>query len=478
MDEPNRYAVLAAVMVGTFMAPLDASIVNIALPALSAHFLVPVTTVQWVATAYLLTTSALLLSFGRLGDIWTHKRVYLLGFALFTLGSLACGLAPSIAALIASRAFQAVGAGMILSSGPAILARVFPPQELGRAYGLQALSVAAGLTVGPPLGGVLVSGLGWQWVFFINVPVGLVTMAVVTRVIPVGEPVRRPFDFAGAAALFGSLFGLLLALSRGADWGWGSTPVLGLLAASAALGAGFLWLEARLADPVLDLTLFGDRTFTTASIAALLSYVSLFVITFLMPFFLIRVMELEAAAAGLILVVMPLTMAVVAPVSGLLSDRMGSRLLTTGGLALTGAGIWWLSASLWPIPGVFGLVLRLFVVGLGMAVFQAPNTSSIMGAAPRERSGVASGMVATMRNMGMALGIATAGAIIAAREPMHAARLAEVAFATKEAIARQAFALALADAAKVGAIVAFAGVVMSALRADDTRRLGAGAPGS
>lgn len=477
MDGSNRYVVLAAVMVGTFMAPLDASIVNIALPALSTHFSVPVTTVQWVATAYLLTTSSLLLSFGRLGDIWTHKRLYLVGFVVFTAGSLMCGLAWSISALIAFRVLQALGAGMILSSGPAILARVFPARELGRAYGLQALSVAAGLTIGPPLGGALVSGFGWPWVFFINVPVGVVTLVVVARVIPKGESEARPFDFAGGATLFGALLGLLLALAQGESWGWTSPLVLGLLLGSVVLGAGFLLLESRLEDPVLDLALFKIRNFTVAAAANLLSYVSLFMVTFLMPFFLIRVMELEAAAAGLVLVVMPLTMAVVAPASGFLSESMGSRLLTTGGLALSAAGIWWLSTSLWPPPSVTDIVIRLFAVGLGMAIFQAPNTSSLMGSAPRERSGVASGMVATMRNMGMAIGIAVASAIIAVREPVHAARLAEVVFAEEHAIARNAFALTLADAARIGAVVAAVGVIVSALRLDDAPTTGEGPDG-
>lgn len=417
---PERL-VLAVVMVGTFVAPLDSSIVNIALPEVARDLAASLTAVSWVATAYLLTNASLVLTMGRLGDIWGLRRVYMAGFAVFGLGSLACAFAGSLPLLVAARVAQAVGASMFFAVGPAIVARTFPPQRRGWALGMVALAVSAGLTIGPPLGGLLVglrlpgalAGLsGWPSIFLVNVPLTVLTVALAWRSLPEDRPQPEPFDLAGAALAGTSLLALLLALSEsGAAAGGRAAPLL-LGAAAVVLAVGFVAWERRTAHPMLDLTLFRSRTFSTGALAAVLSYLALFSVTFLMPFYLLRVQGLDPRVAGLLLVATPLAMALVAPWSGRLSDRLGARGPSTAGLLLVAAALLGLSA-LGRTTALPFVAAALFASGSGVSLFQSPNTSAILGATPPSRLGVGSAVVGESRNVGMVLGIAVTAAITA-----------------------------------------------------------------
>jgi len=407
----RRWAVLAAVGVGTFMSALDGSIVNTLLPALGAAMHASVAGVEWVATVYLLVVSGVLLVVGRLGDMRGHKEVYVAGFAGFVAASALCGLAPSLGWLIAARALQALGGAMLFANAPAILTQSFPPSERGRALGLQAVMTYLGLSVGPPLGGLLASSLGWRSVFFVNIPVGAFGFWLSQRNIARDRPAsaRPPFDFAGAALFFVGLLSLLLALNQGHAWGWGSPPVLLLLAGAALFLGAFVAVERR-PEPMLDLSLFRRRVFSGAVASAMVSYVAQFAVLFLLPYYL-RWRGLGPDRAGLVLTAQPLLMMVTAPFFGALSDRLGTRGPVVLGLLLLTGGVLFLStvSSATPIAWV---VLGMAVCGAGFGAFITPNNSRLLGAAPPERRGIASGVLAAARNVGMVLGIGLAGAVL------------------------------------------------------------------
>ncbi len=407
----SNYTVLAAVGTGSFMAALDSSIVNTVLPVVARALGSSLDGVQWVLTVYLLVVSCLMLGFGRLGDMRGHKRVYLSGFGLFVIASALCGLAPAVPWLVAARALQGVGAAMIIANTAAILTANFPAAQRGRALGLQAALTYLGLTVGPTLGGWLAE-LSWRWVFLVNVPVGALAFALSVRFIPQDEPAGRGerFDVAGAVLFMAGLVALLVALDEGHRSGWSSAPILGLVATAVVLLAAFVAVEARRAQPMLDLSLFTSRTFSSATAAAILNYVCLYTLSFMIPFYLIEARGYTPARAGTLMSVQSLVMMVTAPAAGILSDRLGARWLSASGMALLAGGML-LAARLGPESGSAAVALALAVCGLGTGTFIAPNNNALMGAAPRDRQGIAAGILATARNAGMMLGVGLAGAV-------------------------------------------------------------------
>jgi EmrB/QacA subfamily drug resistance transporter len=455
----RRWLVLSAVSLGTFMATLDGSIVNIALPSIGRAFGVDIATVEWVVVAYLLVIGSLLLPFGRLGEVVSFRRVYLAGFAIFTAASVLCGVAPGIGALIAFRALQGVGGAMLMAMGPAIVARTFGPGERGRALGLNAISVSIGLTLGPALGGLLTELATWRAIFLVNLPIGLVAIAWAARVLPSDRPNRREsFDIPGAVLASASLLALLLALSQGGAWGWTSAPTAGLLLLAAGLATGFVVVEGRTAVPMMDLRLFGIRAFSAGLASVLVVFAALFTATFLLPFLLQQGSGFSPLEAGLLLTPIPIAAALVAPFSGSLSDRIGSRLPASLGVALLAVGL--LSLTTLP-PGFEPLELtwRLVLIGVGQGLFMSPNSSAVLGAVPRPRLGTASGMVAETRVVGQALGIVLSAAVVAVRLPVHLA-----AASGGGAPAAQAFVAATHDAFVVAALICSVGIVTSLVR--------------
>ena len=403
----NRWWVLVTVGVGTFMSALDGSVVNTLLPVLARAFGASVAGIEWVTTVYLLVISGLLLSVGRAGDLYGHKRLYLGGFVLFVAGSALCGLAWSAHALIGLRVIQALGAAMLMATAPAILTRSFPANQRGRALGAQGTFTYLGLTAGPSLGGWLASAVGWRAVFYINVPVGAIAIVLAWRVIARdhGARGRERFDVIGAMLFTGGL----VALNQGHAWGWTSPPTLVLLAGAAVLLTAFLRAERR-SSPMLDLSLFDDRRFSGATVSALLNYACVFAVLFVLPFLLIQGRGLDAAHAGLILTAQPIVMAVVAPISGTLSDRIGSRGPAVTGMVILAAGLAFLG-SVVSRGSLAVIAVGLAVIGLGVGTFVSPNNNALMGAAPRNRQGIAAGVLATARNVGMVLGVGLAGAV-------------------------------------------------------------------
>lgn len=407
----GHWRVLAAVLVGSVMGPLDASIVYVSLPSIAQQFQVDPAAVGWVSMGYLLIMGGFLLSFGRLGDMLGFKRIYLAGLAVFTLASLACSLAGSLASLILFRAVQAVGAGMSLSMTPAIITDVFPPTERGRALGINGMVVAAGLALGPSLGGLLVDLAGWRSIFWVNLPIGLAASALAQRVLPArAGAAGAQFDWPGSLLGFFSLLCLLLFASQGQLFGGTS---LALLLGALGLAVWFVRWESRAPQPILDLSLFRRRWFSVGNAASLLNFVTQYIIVFLTPFLLQQEMGFKPGQAGALMTAFPLIVLVVAPVAGALSDRLGQRSLAVAGSCCCTAAAFGLSRFT-PPAGPLEVACWLGLFGLGTGLFQSPNTSAVMGAVPPHRLGIASGVLATARNVGMVFGIALGGAILSA----------------------------------------------------------------
>ncbi|MBI4928046.1 MAG: MFS transporter, partial [Anaerolineae bacterium] len=391
------------------------SIVNIALPTLVKVFNTTFATVQWVVLSYVLVLTALMLGAARLGDMYDKKKLYQGGLVIFIIGSLLCGLAPDENWLIGFRALQGLGATFMQALGSAIITEVFPANERGRALGITGSIVSVGIAICPPLGGMLFGTIGWHSIFFVNVPVGLLTFLVVSRFVPT-QPVHNRgerCDIRGALVLFATLGAYALGMTRGQDVGFTQPGVLALLGGAVLGLALFIVLQRRSAFPMVDLSLFGNRLFSANLLMGFLVFIVLSA-SFITPFLLEDVLGYSVQMVGLFMMASPIMIGVAAPVAGLLSDRFGSRVISLVGLliaALGCFGISTLTADVTPL----GIVLRLAPLGLGFGLFQSPNNSAIMGAAPRKRLGVASGLMSLSRTLGNTTGLPLIGTIFTAQ---------------------------------------------------------------
>jgi EmrB/QacA subfamily drug resistance transporter len=322
--------------------------------------------------------------------------------------------------LIASRVLQAVGAAMIMALSTAIVTEAFPPQERGRALGISGMMVSIGIIAGPTLGGIIIQSLSWHWIFFVNLPVGIVGTLMVLRFVPHLRPLgRQQFDSPGAITLFVSLLAFLIALTLGQDIGFLTAPVLGLLALWLITLGVFIRIELKSSHPMVDLSLFRSVLFSINLITGFMTFVAASGILLLMPFYLENVLQLDPRTTGLLMAVSPLMVGIIAPFSGSLSDRFGTRPMTAIGLGfilVAYAVISTLTVTTTPL----GYALRYLLMGIGVGMFQSPNNSAVMGAVPRERLGVASGLLSITRTLGQVIGIAILGALWASQVMLHA----------------------------------------------------------
>jgi len=413
-EQANKWAVMAIIAIGVFMATLDTSIVNISLPTIARYFGVPLNgAVEWVIIAYLVVIAGVLLTTGRVADMIGHKPIWAAGLTIFTIGSAFCGFAPSLVLLIAARALQGLGGAMIMAISPAMLTGAFPASERGRALGLNAVVVALGVSTGPTLGGIITTYLSWRWIFFVNIPIGIIGVILTLRVLK--EKMRwgrGKFDPLGALLLALGLIALTLGLSFGQEWGW-SSPLLIANLVTGVLALIVLYIvERRVSDPVIDLSLLHNRVFLSANLSLILSFMALFAVSFMLPFYLEELRNFTTEQSGLLLTPLPLTIAIIAPFSGSLADRIGTRWLAAGGLTVACIGLVLIS-QLDAHSSVWDIVWRLVVTGMGQAIFQSPNNSALMGAAPKGQQGSASGFLATGRVVGQSLSVALAGAVFA-----------------------------------------------------------------
>ncbi len=413
------WLVVGVVCIGAFMGQVDASITQLVLPDLEQAFGASVRAVSWVSVAYLLVVAAMLPVFGRLGDMIGRKQLYCTGFVVFIAGSALCGLAPSLGLLVAARVLQGLGATLIQANSVAIVVAAAGDRRRGQALGIQSAAQAVGLGIGPALGGAIIVAWGWRWVFWINVPVGIVGVLLGLVLLPASGPARRErFDVTGATLLVPALAAILFALNRVGSATTRVPLVAGIALFGVILLAAFVLRERATRSPLVDLRLFADRTVSASSAATLISYAILFGVFFVSPFVLERVYGLTALTAGLLLTLIPAALGLVAPLSGALADRFGVRFMTVCGMLVVVASLMIFLFALNGYASALTLAAVSFVVlGIGLGVFTAPNNSAIMAAAPAAESGQAGSLLNVMRTLGMSLGIAVASTILALALP-------------------------------------------------------------
>ena len=416
--ESYPWLVVGTTCIGAFIGQLDASIVQLALPALEREFHASLTAVSWVAIAYLLAYASLLPAFARLSEMFGRKWLYMGGYALFTAASLMCGFAGNLNLLILFRLLQGVGGALLGANSITILVKASGPARRGRAMGLFAAAQAVGVSAGPVVGGLLLGTLGWRWVFWVSVPFGLAGVIVGWFVLPqtTGLAREKRFDWKGALLLTPAVVSIVVILSELHAWGPKSIPLIATLLASMVLLPLFIWRERKATAPLIDLQLFRAPAFAGGVIAVNLSYALLYSMFFLMSFAFIRGFGDSPISAGIRLAIVPIALGLIAPISGAIYERAGARLVTTAGMTLCCGAMVLLSKTL---TGAIGSgvprMAALALFGIGLGLFIAPNNSATIAAAPEERCGEAGGMLNLMRVLGCILGVASASTALAWR---------------------------------------------------------------
>ena len=409
-----KWLSLAAVGLGVLMATIDISIVNVSLPTLVQTFRTDFPTIQWVILSYVLVITSTMLSMARLGDLVGKKKIYLLGLIIFTFGSFLCVLSPSVYWLIGFRALQGFGAVMIQSLGAALVTEAFPARERGRALGVIGGIVSVGLALGPPVGGLIIGLASWRWIFLINIPIGFLAFGATGLFIPSLKTKRgeHRFDILGGLVLLVTIIAYSLGMTMGQHLGFRNAQVL-LVLSGAGLGLGlFIRVEKKSSAPMLNPQLFKNALFSINLIMGWLVFIVLGG-TFILPFYLELVKGYPTEKVGLLMMVVPLSMGLISLAAGALSDRFGPRGITLAGLLLLVVGCLSI-ADLSVETTVWGYIFHLLPLGLGLGLFLAPNNSAVMGGAPKEHLGVASGLLALSRTMGHTTGIPLAGVLFTA----------------------------------------------------------------
>lgn len=408
-----KWLAMLGISMGVFLFALDVYIVNLALPVMVESLHTDFATIQWVVLSYLLAIAIFVLSAAKLGDMFNKKRLYLIGLSVFTLSSWLCAIAPNIGFLIAFRFVQGLGAAFLSGLGTAMIVEIFPPQQRGLGLGIRAGVYGLGVMLGPTIGGLLVSLGGWSSIFWINVPIGLLAMVMVGLLVPPsassGSPQR--FDAIGTLILTVVLTSFTLSMTFFQRQGFDSAGALALLVVAVVGLVGFLAIEARLSEPLLDLGMFFSLEF---SLGLVLRFVGNFVMAgaiFILPFYLEIVKHYSAERAGLLLAIPPVIIVLTAPVAGILADRFGTRIVSLAGLMSIALGCL--------LMGSFDADITIphYIAGvapyaLGVGLFQSPNNSAIMGAAPQSRLGIASGLLSLSRILGQAVGVPLVGALL------------------------------------------------------------------
>jgi EmrB/QacA subfamily drug resistance transporter len=424
----RRWHVLTILCIGLFMLLLDGTIVNIAIPSIMEDFQTGFSQVEWVMNAYLLVFACSLITMGRLGDLYGRKRLFVIGTCVFTLASLACGLAPTIGALIGFRAVQGLGGAMMMPNTLSIIANVFSARERGTAMGIWGGVTGVATAVGPTLGGVIVQVASWPYIFWINVPVGIAVVVLAARVIPESsDPTsHQQIDWVGVLVLSTSLFCLTFALVEGQNYGWTSPMILGLFAAAALGLVAFVFVERRQREPLMQISLFRSRVFSVGNVCGASLTFGMMGVLFLLPIFLQSILGYSAIKTGLTLTPLAAVVIFAAPLSGWLSDRIGSRWLVSGGMLVLAGGFVLIRSAMSLTADWSSFVIPFMVSGIGIGMVMAPLTSVVMASAPLDKAGQASGVLSTMRQLGSVLGIAVMGAVLQNRAVIYLEELASV----------------------------------------------------
>lgn len=420
VDYGRKWHAMATVGTGVFLATVDGSIINISLPTLVRSLHTEFAVVQWVVLAYLLTISCTMAGIGRLGDMVGKKSIYILGFIIFTIGSALCGLSPTVNWLISFRVLQAVGAAMTMALGAAIVTEAFPPIERGKAMGIIGTIVSAGIVTGPVLGGLILGVLSWRWIFYVNLPVGILGTIIALRFLPDFKPKgRQQFDIYGALALCFSILLLLLGLTLGQQQGFFQPLVFFFVGFGSVLLVVFVFIEHKVRQPMIDPQLFSNSIFSVNLTTGFISFVALGGTVILLPFYLENILGFSSMKVGLLMGIIPVMLGITSPFAGMLSDLVSGRKIIIAGLVMMLIG-YVTASTLNQDTGVLSYGVRIFAIGAGIGIFLSPNNSAIMGGAPRRQLGIVSGMMAQSRTLGQTVGVAVIGAIWAGRTVYYA----------------------------------------------------------
>lgn len=428
----NPWLILFVLCGSVFMLLLDMTIVNVAQQSIKVALNADLSEIQWILDSYIMAYAVLILSFGRLGDVFGRKRLFMLGMAIFTLASGLCaastligqvsGIAPA-AVLIAARVVQGIGGAMMMPQTLTLISVAFPPEKRGAAMGTWGSVVALGAVIGPIAGGWLVTNYNWEWIFLINIPIGIAAIAATWFIVPesVDPLATGRIDWGGLLLSAGAIFALVFASIEGNALGWTSPIILGLLAASVVLFIAFILWERRDSDPMMRLELFRIRNFSVANVLAVATSFGMLGVFFPMTVFLQGALGMSPIEAGVTMLPNGLVLMFAAPLAGRITDRVGARWIIVSGLSLMTLGILLMISQISPTSTQWSFVIPLMVTGLGMGMTFAPMTAAALAQVPPRIMGSASGILNTMRNLGQVLGIAILGSILQGRLGVHSA---------------------------------------------------------
>jgi EmrB/QacA subfamily drug resistance transporter len=408
--------ILYTVMIGAFFSMFDSGVVNVGLPVIASQFKVSIDSVQWITSINLLIMSALLPILGTLADNFGRRKIYNLGFFVISIFTLLCGFAVNLPMLIVMRILQAIGGAMVMANGMAIVTENYPPNQRGKNIGLLATTMAIGSIAGPPIGGLVIGLWGWRTVFYLTFIVSMAGFIASYFSIPRDKKVKSEqfrFDYFGSVLLVLAIITFIYGFSNASKFGWGSPLVYGSVAIFALSLVIFIIYEKRKKQPVMDLSLFKNWTFSSSVIASLISFITMYSPTVLIPFYFQKVLGFSTGESGLYMMAFPIAMAVISPFSGALSDKIGSVALTSTGLIINGIALILLANSTLNTP-VIMILIYLALMGLSLGLFQSPNNSCIMGAVPKNKLGAANGITQLVKNLGMVIGIAFSVALFTA----------------------------------------------------------------
>ncbi len=411
----NKWIILITVLLLIFMSTLDGSIVNVALPALSKELGVSNRAVSWVVSSYLITICTVILVFGKLGDITGKTKVFKYGVLLFTFGSFLCGFSSSLEMLIFSRALQAVGAAAAMATSQGIITQTFPKHERGKALGLSGTFVALGSMTGPPLGGFLISLFNWNYIFYINVPIGIIAFIFCMKFLPREKYEKMKFpDMKGFLFFFVAVLTLFIAIIEGETMKYTNPVILACFFAAVISFIIFIFIEKHTENPMLDLNIFKSKLFSISIFCAFIVFIATSSVGIIQPFYLQYTMKFSPEMTGLLMMAYPVVISVTAPSSGTLSDKIGSELLTFLGLLIISIGLFLMVFLNEHTPVIIFLAI-VVVMAFGAGLFQSPNNSLIMSTVEKDKLGIAGSVNALIRNLGMSVGTAMSTAILYSR---------------------------------------------------------------
>lgn len=400
----RRWIILFVVIIMTFMSCLDGSIVNIALPVMSKKLSVTMAEIEWVVAGYVMVISSTLLIFGRLGDIRSKTKVFKWGMVLFTAGSFLCGISKTFTLLIVFRILQGIGASAYMANNQGIITQIFEKNERGKALGILAAAVALGNMVGPSIGGFIISSLSWNYIFLINVPIGIAAFIFALKILPNGRATYEKVDIKGAFLFFVSIMLLFGSLIQEQRVGYKNPIIIISFILGIVCMGLFIVIENKIDIPLLDLKIFKNGLFSLSLICAFISFICISASIIIIPFYLQDTLKISAFHAGLFMMISPFVVAVISPLMGSLADKIGAEVLTLSGLALMSGGFFAMS-FLKEHSSLVSMGIFIVIIALGQGFFQPANNTLIMSSAPKDRLGIAGSVNSLVRNLGQIVGI-------------------------------------------------------------------------